>query len=85
MGSRRAFWKAVAADAQLRSQFTPIHLHLMKKAMRLMHEQMIEMEVALKYEIHHLDEVAKGGAVYDVDNLVVMTPKRHIDFHGQGN
>jgi hypothetical protein len=22
-----------------------------------------------------------GGAVYDVDNLAVMTPKRHVDIH----
>jgi hypothetical protein len=29
----------------------------------------------VKFELHHQFEVAQGGAVYDVDNLVVMTPK----------
>jgi len=84
-GFRRAFWKAVAADAQLRSQFTPIDLHLMKKGNAPYASANDRNGGRTKYEIHHLDEVAKGGAVYDVDNLVVMTPKRHIDFHGQGN
>ncbi|EHM7064882.1 HNH endonuclease [Salmonella enterica] len=35
----------------------------------------------VKYEIHHRDEVAKGGDVYNVDNLNVVTPKRHIEIH----
>jgi len=34
-----------------------------------------------KFEIHHKHEVAKGGAVYDLGNLVVMTAKRHIEYH----
>ncbi|MHA6130201.1 HNH endonuclease signature motif containing protein [Pseudomonas fluorescens group sp. PF-1] len=84
-GFRRAFWMAVAADAQVRSQFTPIDLHLMKKGNAPYASTNDRNGGRTKCEIHHLDEVAKGGAVYDVDNLVVMTPKRHIDFHGQGN
>ncbi|RMT92073.1 hypothetical protein ALP37_200134 [Pseudomonas amygdali pv. sesami] len=34
-----------------------------------------------KFEIHHKEEIANGGAVYDVDNLVIMTPKQHIEHH----
>ncbi|WP_340368602.1 HNH endonuclease signature motif containing protein [Pseudomonas hefeiensis] len=37
-----------------------------------------------KFELHHKVEVAKGGGVYDMENLVVMTPKRHIHIH-KGN
>ena len=34
-----------------------------------------------KYEIHHIEHIQQGGAVYDVDNLAVMTPKRHVEIH----
>ncbi|WP_122285763.1 HNH endonuclease signature motif containing protein [Pseudomonas syringae group genomosp. 3] len=36
------------------------------------------------FELHHADEVAKGGKVYDVDNLNVVTPKHHLDIHRNG-
>ena len=32
-------------------------------------------------EIHHMERIADGGATYDVDNLRVNTPKKHIDIH----
>jgi hypothetical protein len=39
-----------------------------------------------KFEIHHGIEIAKGGAVYDMENLSVLTPKRHIEVHkGKSN
>ncbi|MGG2023387.1 hypothetical protein [Pseudomonas sp. AO-1] len=34
-----------------------------------------------KYGLHHIEHIQHGGAVYDVDNLAVMTPKRHIEIH----
>ena len=34
-----------------------------------------------RYEIHHIENVQHGGAVYDVDNLAIMTPKRHVAIH----
>ncbi|WP_413081246.1 HNH endonuclease signature motif containing protein [Yersinia vastinensis] len=34
-----------------------------------------------KYEIHHVNPINGGGAVYDIDNLRVVTPKRHIEIH----
>ncbi|MGF6488583.1 hypothetical protein ABH904_002356 [Pseudomonas frederiksbergensis] len=84
-GFRRAFWRAVAADVELRAQFTPIDLHLMKMGKAPFPLPEDRNGGRIKFEIHHLVEVAQGGAVYDMDNLVVMTPKRHIDFHGKGN
>ncbi|RMM43335.1 Pyocin/colicin protein [Pseudomonas syringae pv. aptata] len=35
----------------------------------------------VKYEIHHKHWISEGGAVYDLDNLVIMTPKDHIQAH----
>jgi hypothetical protein len=34
-----------------------------------------------RYEIHHIEQIQHGGAVYDADNLTVVTPKRHVEIH----
>jgi hypothetical protein len=33
------------------------------------------------FELHHEVPIAEGGEVYNVDNINVTTPKRHIDIH----
>lgn len=35
----------------------------------------------IKYEIHHETRIVDGGEVYDIDNMRIVTPKRHIDIH----
>ncbi|HGA3340060.1 TPA: HNH endonuclease signature motif containing protein [Enterobacter roggenkampii] len=35
----------------------------------------------LKYELHHKKSIQDGGEVYDIDNLRVLTPKRHVEIH----
>ncbi|WP_346342810.1 hypothetical protein [Pseudomonas sp. MPC6] len=45
------------------------------------HATGIEQGNGGSFELHHADEVAKGGKVYDVDNLNVAPPKHHIDIH----
>ena len=38
------------------------------------------------FEIHHVQEIAKGGDVYNIENMMVLTPKRHMDIHkGKNN
>ncbi|MHC8320575.1 hypothetical protein ACYZT4_07730 [Pseudomonas sp. GB2N2] len=81
---RREFWKAIEADPELRSRFTPIDLHLMKTGKAPYAPADDRNGGRKKYEIHHLEEVAQGGAVYDMDNLVVLTARRHIDLHRKG-
>jgi hypothetical protein len=84
-GFRRAFWRAIAADPELRVQFTPIDLHLMKYGKAPLAHLPDRNGGRTKFEIHHVVEVAQGGAVYEMDNLVLMTPKRHIELHRKGN
>jgi len=33
------------------------------------------------YELHHVEKISEGGEVYNVDNLRVVTAKRHIEIH----
>ncbi|MBD9588065.1 S-type pyocin domain-containing protein [Pseudomonas sp. PDM03] len=84
-GFRRAFWKAVAADPELRTQFEPFDLNLMKRGKAPVALLPDRNGGRIKFEIHHIVEVAQGGAVYEMDNLVVMTPVRHIKLHGKRN
>ena len=37
-----------------------------------------------KFEIHHIKPIGEGGEVYNVDNMGVATPKRHIKIHSTG-
>jgi hypothetical protein len=34
-----------------------------------------------KFEIHHKQWIVNGGSVYDMDNLVILSPKKHIETH----
>ncbi|MDK6717718.1 HNH endonuclease, partial [Escherichia coli] len=33
------------------------------------------------FELHHEKPISQNGGVYDMDNIRVTTPKRHIDIH----
>ncbi|WP_425256072.1 HNH endonuclease [Kosakonia oryziphila] len=35
----------------------------------------------VKIELHHKQDISKGGDVYNIDNLNAVTPKRHIEIH----
>ncbi|MGL4752544.1 MAG: HNH endonuclease signature motif containing protein [Aeromonadaceae bacterium] len=37
-----------------------------------------------RYELHHITPIKDGGAVYNIDNIRILTPKRHIDLHKNG-
>lgn len=36
------------------------------------------------YETHRINPINQGGAVYDLDNMSITTPKHHIDIY-RGN
>ncbi|EOM1918670.1 HNH endonuclease, partial [Shigella sonnei] len=33
------------------------------------------------FKLHHEKPISQNGGVYDMDNISVVTPKRHIDIH----
>jgi type II secretory pathway pseudopilin PulG len=81
---RQALWKAVANDPVLSKNFSLANLKWM--SLGKAPECPIEDRVGKreKFEIHHANEVAKGGLVYDMDNWLIMTPSQHIEHH-KGN
>ncbi len=82
---REAFWKAAAADASLASQFTSQNVARMGNGMAPFAPVSGQVGGRMSFELDHINPVAQGGALYDVDNLRVRTPRDHIDRHRGGD
>lgn len=82
---REAFWKAVAADASLRQQFSVRNLSRMMEGLAPYPQLADQLGGRKTFELHHDVKVSSGGDVYGVDNILVMTPRRHIQLHKESN
>lgn len=81
---RKALWTEVSKDPELLKQFDPNSLDTMKKGRAPYARKQDRVGKRVKIELHHKQGIAKGGDVYDVDNLNAVTPKNHINIH-KGN
>ncbi|MGY2442185.1 S-type pyocin domain-containing protein [Pseudomonas sp. SDO52101_S400] len=80
---RKAFWKAVGNDQALFEQFTTFSKFDIKKGLSPTAPRSEQVGGKTKLDIHHVVPIAEGGSVYDLDNLRVLTPKRHIETHSE--
>ncbi|WP_223505259.1 S-type pyocin domain-containing protein [Pseudomonas sp. GL-RE-29] len=80
---RRAFWKAVANDEYFFEQFSRLNKTSISHGLSPKSLQNEHVGQRRKYEIHHVIPIEKGGAVYDIDNLRILTPKQHIQTHSK--
>lgn len=78
---RGAFWRAVSNDPELVSQFKPTNQSKLRNGKAPFAQRPEHNGENARYEIHHIENIQHGGAVYDVDNLAIMTPKRHVEIH----
>lgn len=78
---RKAFWKAVAADPELSRQFNGDNLNRMQSGYAPTARDKDTIGKRSTFELHHVERIADGGAVYDVDNLRANTPRNHIANH----
>ena len=78
---REAFWKAVAGDPFLSAQFTQLNNVDMRNGLAPRARESDQVGRRVKIEIHHLEQISKGGEVYSMDNLRLLTPKQHIETH----
>ena len=78
---RKRFWKTVGTDATLSNQFISANRKRMLagKAAKLREKDRVGGRTT--YELHHVEKISEGGEVYNVDNLRVVTAKRHIEIH----
>ncbi|WP_072059717.1 MULTISPECIES: colicin-like bacteriocin tRNase domain-containing protein [Xenorhabdus] len=78
---RKQFWEEVSKDPELAKQFSKSNQKLIEKGYApypIPEEQVGGRET---FELHHVKPISEGGGVYDIDNIRVTTPKRHIDIH----
>lgn len=81
---RKAFWIAVSNDAELSQQFSARNLSGMAKGLAPAAPKSEHAGKRIAFELHHVELIKDGGAVYDADNLRAVTPRRHIDIHRGG-
>lgn len=78
---RQSFWKEVSADPELSSQFSPQNISRMKKGLAPVVPQAFSAGMRRSFEMHHIKLISLGGDVYNIDNIRVVSPKRHIEIH----
>ncbi|MPQ83562.1 pyocin [Pseudomonas sp. MAFF 730085] len=78
---RKDLWKEVSKSPELAVQLTPQNITRMKNGLSATTRRQDIVGKRRVFELHHVEHIANRGAVYDVDNLRVNTPKNHIDMH----
>ncbi|WP_177332688.1 S-type pyocin domain-containing protein [Pseudomonas nunensis] len=81
---RESFWKAISTDEELSQQFGKVDREQMFYGAAPYSEPIDSVGGREKIEIHHKQRITDGGAVYDMENLSILTPKAHIDLHKKG-
>ncbi len=72
---RKAFWLSIAENEELMSQFKGASKAHIRKGNAPFAPKNEHYGKIRKFEIHHVNEIQHGGAVYDIDNLRVVTPR----------
>ncbi|MFL1455562.1 S-type pyocin domain-containing protein [Marinobacter sp. GN3S48] len=78
---REAFWLEVANDEELLAQFGSRNQKTIKAGRAPFTRIDDQVGKRNRFEIHHVEEIRNGGSVYDVNNMRVLTPSRHIEIH----
>jgi RHS repeat-associated protein len=74
---REAFWQEVAADADLSKGFSTANVSRMKEGLSPVAVTSQQVGSRISYELHHATPIQHGGDVYDMDNIIVVTPRYH--------
>lgn len=78
---RKAFWTEVGIDPVLSKQFKAGNLGNIRAGKSPAPKEAEQVGGRIKYELHHVKPIKDNGAVYDFDNIRIVTPKRHIEIH----
>jgi hypothetical protein len=74
---REEFWKTVAADRHLSSQFSRGNRSRMSAGLAPVAPRNQHVGGQKSYEIHHIKPIVHKGGVYDLNNLMIVTPRYH--------
>ena len=78
---RSAFWKAVGETPELSSQFNIANRDLMSKGHAPKARDKDHYKGHATFILHHVIPISENGAVYDIENLRVVTPAAHNHIH----
>ncbi|WP_422066731.1 HNH endonuclease signature motif containing protein [Serratia oryzae] len=81
---RRAIWGEVGKNPELIKQFKNQNKTNVKNSKSPFVRKEDRVGGRKRLELHHVKAIKDNGAVYDVDNLRITTPKRHIEIHKEG-
>ncbi len=73
-GFSQAFWRAVADTPELAAQFSAANLARMRAGAPPLAPQSQRFDDLSAYMIYHKAPVSQGGALYDMSNMLVVTP-----------
>lgn len=79
---RRAFWRVVRAERGLLPDGSR-RSGLARRGGSPFAESSQHVGSRKRLELHHIKPISEGGAVYDLDNIIICSPKAHIDIHGE--
>jgi hypothetical protein len=74
---RKTFWKLVADDNNLGKQFKQSDIKNMRSGLAPAVDPMQRADGFNSYQLHHYKPIHDGGGVYDLDNIVIVTPRYH--------
>ena len=76
---REAFWKAVGNDSDLSSGFSSGNVTRMQSGRSPFVTSDQSVPGGYNYVLHHAYPIWAGGGVYDMDNIVIVTPRLHSE------
>lgn len=78
---RKKFWEEVSKDSDLSKQFKGSNKTNIQKGKAPFARKKDQVGGRERFELHHDKPISQDGGVYDMNNIRVTTPKRHIDIH----
>ncbi|MEU9130700.1 hypothetical protein AB0D08_21805 [Kitasatospora sp. NPDC048540] len=81
---REAFWAAVGNDSDLASSFSASNVSRMQGGRSPFVASGQSMPGQYNYVLHHATPIWAGGGVYDMDNIVILTPRLHSEILDPG-
>lgn len=78
---RRKLWEEVSKDPELSKNFIQSNRTRMRNGLSPRARYKDSVGGRRSFELHYDKQISQGGEVYDIDNIRVATPKRHIDIH----
>ncbi|EKT53801.1 colicin-like bacteriocin tRNase domain-containing protein [Providencia rettgeri] len=78
---RKAIWDEISKFPELIKNLSKNNKTLVSKGYSPFARKKDQVGGRKVHELHHDNPISEGGEVYDMDNLRVTTPKKHIDIH----